>query len=120
LLEPYETVIFVDACPRGDVPGTLYVIEPDVASIAIADPNHPAFDAHAIDPVNVVRLAKSLGPLPSGMRILLLGCEPLTFGPEEGQLGLSDQVSSAVGRAVTMLQEMVLRILAGRYPGSAN
>ena len=30
LQDGYETTILVDACPHGDAPGTLYVIEPDL------------------------------------------------------------------------------------------
>src|SRR5438128_1754175 len=30
LLDPYEAVILVDAMPRGEQPGTLYVLEPDL------------------------------------------------------------------------------------------
>ena len=30
LLDGYDTTILIDACPRGDAPGTLYVIEPDL------------------------------------------------------------------------------------------
>ena len=29
LLDAYDLVILVDACPRGGAPGTVYVIEPD-------------------------------------------------------------------------------------------
>ena len=29
LLDPYDLVILVDACPRGGEPGTIYLIEPD-------------------------------------------------------------------------------------------
>ncbi len=29
LLDPYELVILVDACPRGGEPGTVYLVEPD-------------------------------------------------------------------------------------------
>ena len=34
LLDGYETVILVDAAPRGGPPGTLYVLEPDVGDPA--------------------------------------------------------------------------------------
>ena len=30
LQDGYETTILVDACPHGEAPGTLYVIEPDL------------------------------------------------------------------------------------------
>ena len=117
LLEDYETAILIDACPRGDAPGTLYVIEPELESIPAADASQPLFDAHGMNPMNVLRLAKSLGPGVLNKRILLLGCEPLTFGPEEGQLGLSDEVSAAVERAVSLLDSLISRILVGEDPG---
>ncbi len=33
LQDGYETTILIDAYPRGDAPGTLYVVEPDLASL---------------------------------------------------------------------------------------
>jgi hydrogenase maturation protease len=116
LLESYETAILIDACPRGDAPGTLYVIEPELDSIPASDESQPLFDAHGMNPMNVLRLAKSLGPDALNKRILLLGCEPLTLGPEEGQLGLSAEVSAAVDGAVSLLDSLISRILAGENP----
>jgi hydrogenase maturation protease len=120
LLEDYETAILIDACPRGDAPGTLYVVEPDIEWLAPTEASQPLFDAHGMNPMNVLRLAKSLGPSGLKKRILILGCEPLTFGPEEGQLGLSDEVSGAVDGAVTLLKSLLSRILAGESAGSAD
>src|ERR1700676_3752545 len=37
LLDKYAAVIFVDAAPRGGTPGTLYVIEPELAGPEEAD-----------------------------------------------------------------------------------
>ena len=60
--------MFLDATPRGEPPGTLYVIEPDLDGLPLD------VDAHAMDPVKVLALAKTLGgELP---RTLVLGCEP--------------------------------------------
>jgi hydrogenase maturation protease len=120
LLNDYETVILIDACPRGDAPGTLYVVEPDIESLPPSEASQPLFDAHGMNPMNVLRLAKSLGPSGLKKRILLLGCEPHTLGPEEGQLGLSEKVSAAVEGAVTLLESLISRILAGEGPGSAD
>jgi hydrogenase maturation protease len=39
LLDPLDTVILVDALLRGKLPGTLYTIEPDMASFGIAVKN---------------------------------------------------------------------------------
>jgi hydrogenase maturation protease len=67
-----------------------------------------------MNPMNVLCMAKSMGaPL---QRILLVGCEPATLGPEEGQMGLSELVEDAVERAVTLTESLVTRILNGEWP----
>lgn len=43
-------------------------------------------------------------------RILLVGCEPATFGPEEGQMGLSPPVEAAVEQAVVVVESLVEEI----------
>ena len=49
-----------------------------------------------MNPVNVLRMATAMkAPL---KRVLLVGCEPATFGGEEGQMGLSPAVEAAVAR----------------------
>jgi hydrogenase maturation protease len=109
-----QVTILIDACPRGDAPGTLYVVEPDLTSIN--SPNGPqiAVDAHAMNPMNVLCMAKSMGaPL---QRILLVGCEPATLGPEEGQMGLSEVVENAIERAVALTESLVTRILNDEWP----
>ena len=68
LQEDYDAAILVDAVPRGGEPGTLYVIEPDPAQA------EGMLDAHSMDPVRVLGLAKVLGSLPP--RVLVVGCEP--------------------------------------------
>ena len=120
LLEDYETAILIDACPRDDAPGTLYVIEPDLDSLEANEPSQPMFDAHGMNPTSVLRLAKSLGTATLKKRIFVLGCEPATFGPDEGQLGLSPDVAASVDGAVLLLDKMISRILAGTGPGSVD
>src|SRR3984893_13471551 len=99
LLDGYDTTILIDACPRGEPAGTLYVIEPDVHELEAASAGSPeerqgAVEAHSMNPLNVLRLATSMGgPL---KRVLLVGCEPDTLGPEEGQMGLSEPVEAGV------------------------
>ena len=114
LLDGTDVTILVDACPRGDKPGTLYVIEPDLASLDFAESDAAPVDAHGMHPVNVLRLAKSMGgPL---KRILLVGCEPESLGGEDGRMGLSDTVSESVDEAVRMIESLVQKILAGQSP----
>jgi hydrogenase maturation protease len=57
----------------------------------------------------VLRLAASMGgPL---KRVLLVGCEPGTLGPEEGQMGLSEPVEAVVDEAVKLVESLIARIL---------
>ena len=64
-----------------------------------------------MNPLNVLRLATSMGgPL---KRVLLVGCEPDTLGPEEGQMGLSATVEAVIDDAVKLVESLVKRILNG-------
>jgi hydrogenase maturation protease len=109
-----QTTILIDACPRDDAPGTLYVVEPDLTSLNPPNSSQIAVDAHAMNPMNVLCMAKSMGA--RLQRILLVGCEPATLGPEEGRMGLSDLVENAVERAVMLTESLVTRILNGEWP----
>jgi len=111
LLDDYSVVILVDAVQRGGQPGTLYVIEPAVDRTADARSGF-LVEAHAMDPVRVLRLASNLGGHVE--RLLIVGCEPATTGDAENmQDGLSDQVRAAVGVAVGLISSLVERILKG-------
>ena len=109
LLDGYETTILIDACPRGEPAGTLYVIEPDLENLG--GPEEGAVEAHSMNPLNVLRLAQSMGGRLK--RILLVGCEPGTLGPEEGQMGLSEPIEAAVDEAVRLVEALVGKILSG-------
>jgi hydrogenase maturation protease len=107
LLEDWDAVILLDATPRGQAPGTLYVIEPDVEAIEAAAP-----EAHGMDPVRVLALARALGgPLP---RTLVLGCEPLTrmdADSEEIVAALSEPVVAALDEAERQLDALLADIV---------
>lgn len=105
LLDDYDLTILVDACPRGDAPGTLYVIEPEMNEIEGPESSPVALDAHTMNPVNVIRMARAMGPV--SKRILVVGCEPATLGGEEGRMELSEVVSVAVPQAVKMVQKLI-------------
>lgn len=114
LLDRYDTTILIDACPRGEPAGTLYVIEPDVSAPNGPEEQMSAVEGHSMNPLNVLRLAASMGgPL---KRVLLVGCEPATLGPEEGQMGLSEPVEAALDDAVKLVESLITRILKGDEP----
>jgi hydrogenase maturation protease len=109
LQDGYETTILVDACPRGHAPGTLYVIEPDLKTLD--DPEAPpaAIEAHAMNPVSVLRMARAMNI--EVKNILLVGCEPETLGGEQGQMGLSATIEAAVDEAVNMIESLIGKLL---------
>jgi hydrogenase maturation protease len=98
----YETVILVDATPRGGAPGTVYLIEPDLDRLGAVGPG--ASDAHGMDPQTVFALLKTLGGKPG--RVLIVGCEPAST---EDEIALSEPVAAAVDEAVKLIFELVER-----------
>ena len=103
LLDGYDVTILVDATPRGETPGTLYTIEPDLNELETLDAG--AIETHGMNPLKVLSMVKSMGG--EFHKILLVGCEPETFGPEEGCLGLSPSVRTAVREAATIVTSLV-------------
>jgi hydrogenase maturation protease len=89
----------------------VYVIEPDLAALN-TDGGAGILDGHGMNPLNVLRLAGSLGGTLSG--IMLVGCEPETFGPEEGLMGLSATVEGAVDEAVRVVESLIERFSESR------
>jgi hydrogenase maturation protease len=104
LMDPYEVVVFVDAVPRGEEPGTVYLIEAEVP-----DEGEVALDTHGMDPVKVIRLARVLGA--EVPRTLVVGCEPkLVLSGEDYDdmlMELSEPVQRAVGEAVKLVEAVV-------------
>jgi hydrogenase maturation protease len=110
LMDPYEAVVFVDAVPRGEEPGTVYLIEAEVP-----EEGEVALDTHGMDPVNVIRLARILGAeIP---RTLVVGCEPQNIPGRRGGsqthpyddmlMELSEPVQRAVDEAVKLVVSVV-------------
>jgi hydrogenase maturation protease len=99
LLDPHDAVILVDVVPRGGAPGTLYVIEPEVAPST----TDITMEGHTMNPVEVLRMAAALGgPV---QRIFLVGCEPGSV--EEMQDGLTDAVRRAADEAIALIESLV-------------
>ena len=111
LLDPWHTVILVDALPRKEAPGTLFVLEPDLTGLGNPGSSGMDMNPHGMDPLRVLNLAASLSPITA--HILVVGCEPKDFGDElEGRMGLSLPVQAVVEEASNMIKELVERILA--------
>lgn len=115
LLDGYDTLVLVDAIPRGRPPGTLYLIEPDLASEKNMQASRTTVDAHGMDLVKVLAFARTLGTIPP--RILLVGCEPihhLSGEVTEMQMGLSEPVQAAVDKAISFIDQLIEDLLSAR------
>ena len=112
IMDGPDVTLFVDATARGGEPGTLYTIEPDLDELNGLGEGGMMVEPHGMDPVKVLSMVKSLGG--EFKRILLVGCEPATFGPAEGRMGLSEPVERAVDEAVVIVESLVAEILEGR------
>jgi hydrogenase maturation protease len=104
LLQGYDTLVLIDAAPRGEAPGTVFVLEPDFSSDGSLEHGESGFllDAHSLDPEMVLAILKDLG---GGVgRVLIVGCEPADVS--EG-MGLSEPVRRGVDEAVRMVRGLV-------------
>jgi len=98
LLEGYDTLILVDALARGEAPGTLYVMEPDLANLSARS----LVDGHGLDPATVLGMVQVLGA--TVRRTIVVGCEPADITE---RIGLSAPVALAVDEAVRLVRRLV-------------
>jgi hydrogenase maturation protease len=97
LADGVQTAILIDAVPRGEEPGTVYVIEPEWRSVQSS-----FFDGHGMQPDVVLGMLDSLGGQVS--KVLVVGCEPAST--DDG-IGLSVPVATAVEAAVQLVLKLV-------------
>ncbi len=96
----YDAVVLLDATPRGELPGTVYLIE------AESDAADGALDTHGMDPAKVLGLVHALGGVPP--RTYVVGCEPRTLIAQDELLGeLSEPVRAALDPAVALVESLL-------------
>ena len=105
--EGYDAVVLLDAAPRGNRPGTLYVVEIDPAEHGAA-----GVDAHGMDPGRVLGLLRAFGGVPP--RTYLVGCEPREIVDADVQdvvAGLSEPVRAALDPAIELVRSLLSDII---------
>ena len=111
LARRYSAAILVDASPRGEPPGTVSVVEPELPDGAVA-----TVETHGMDPLRVLALAAASGPLPETVRLVV--CEPAEVPAAEdwhdATMELSAVVEAAVGPAIEQVEALVAEIVGGR------
>jgi hydrogenase maturation protease len=106
IMEDYEAVILVDATQQGQPPGTVYLIEPDLSQLDKL--NGEVVNAHSMNPVRVLHMVQSMEGEPG--LLYLVGCEPAVLETEDGYIGLSEVVQTAVPQAIQMIHSLIADI----------
>lgn len=112
--QAYHAAILVDTIPGDGLPGSLVVMEAEQDNKAAT-----ALDGHRMDPLTVLRLAGSLGPMPG--RILIVGCKPEEIGADwspETTMSLSRPVAAAVEKAADLVERLAAQLIASPAPPS--
>jgi hydrogenase maturation protease len=109
LMDGYDAVILVDAVPRGQRPGTVCVLEPELESLS----GPGVLDSHGMNPMEVFRLVGQLGgTLPTAY---VVGCEPAVPDADaEESMELSPPVEAAVEQGVQLVEQLVARLAGGK------
>ncbi len=103
VMRGYHGLVLVDVSQQGGEPGTLYVMEPDEEEIQGGIEDGEVINPHGMDPKTVLRFVKSVGGWPG--KVVIVACEPANV--EEMGMGLTNEVSASVDRAVTLVLEQV-------------
>lgn len=111
LTDGCDAAVLVDAVARGEAPGTVFLIEPNLGALP-ADTG--PVNSHGMNAARALQLAKTVGALPP--KILLVGCEPAVL--ETDELGLSPAVAAAVPGAVRMVEELARSLCQTDPPSS--
>jgi hydrogenase maturation protease len=105
----YEQVILVDVAQRGGLPGSVYVIQPEIDEFR-AEFNRDSFEnvseAHDLHPAQVLKWVSLVaGRLPP---IQIVACEPERLGTDnELIMGLSERVRLAIDPAVKAVERLI-------------
>jgi hydrogenase maturation protease len=106
LLDGYDAVVLIDTAQLGAPPGTVRIVVPELQLREPQAPEGLLIEPHDLDPAKVLRLATTLGN--SCRRILLVACEPATFGNEDADaIGLSPAVAAAVDEAIAVVEKLI-------------
>jgi hydrogenase maturation protease len=105
MMDGYDATILVDATPRAQAPGTLYLIEPDLTGLDQLEDE--AVNAHSMNPVRVMQMLRAFGSHPG--RLYLAGCEPGVLETED--IGLSEPVRAVIPQAVEMIESLIDELL---------
>ena len=103
LMRGYDALVLLDASRQGGTPGTLYVLEPELADYGGPIEDGEVINPHGMDPATVLRFVNAIGGF-SG-KVVVIGCEPGAV--DDVGLGLTPPVEAAVERALALVGETI-------------
>ncbi len=115
LMAGYDLLVVVDAMERGSAPGTVHILEAEVADLAAwpeTDRQDFLADMHYATPSKALILAKALGCLPP--KVFIVGCQPL----DVSDLGIG--LSAPVERATLVTIGEIEKIIRSTQPAKVE
>ena len=109
IMDGYDATILIDAAPRGEKPGTVYLLELDPNKVDTC--GDEIVNAHALTPVRVLQLIRARGG--HAENLYLIGCEPARLDGED-VIGLSEEVRNAIPLAAEMIEKVLADFFSGR------
>jgi hydrogenase maturation protease len=106
LIRGYSALVLVDASRQGDVPGTLYVMEPERDDFQGEVADGESIDPHDMNPHTVLRFVSVMGGWPG--KVVVIACEPGDV--EQPGLGLTPAVEAAIATATDLVLETVAKL----------
>lgn len=118
LMDDYDGAIIIDTAQRDEAPGTVTVVIPEAAVVNSANPEDLMLEPHSLNPAKVLRFVEAMGG--GTKNLVLVACEPQTFGGDDGAMGLSPVVAGAVDEAVATVERLVGQFAkSGAWHGAA-
>ncbi|MDP9023366.1 MAG: hydrogenase maturation protease [Actinomycetota bacterium] len=106
LMDALDALVVVDAVDLGRPPGTVLVMQPDIADVAAMSPEErrdSLADMHYATPDRALMLARALDVLPA--EVVLVGCQ--VADPEMLGEGLTPTLDAAVEPAIAEIRRVV-------------
>ncbi len=119
LMDGYGGLILVDAVERKAVPGSIFVLVPEVPKVTeptLDEWQAQYADVHLAEPSRMLRIAQAAGVLPE--HVLVVGCQPATY--DDFAEDLSPPVAAAVPIVTRRVQDLVDEVMAELREEAAN
>ena len=114
LNDNYDAVILINAVPRGEKPGTLFVIEPNLEELQQTQSQDLLPESHGVND-EVLALLRQI-KADALKQLIVVGCEPFATHPGSGPADFSTPVSAAVDEAVEIVECLVAGMLGESPP----